>query len=95
MSARMLGYMVTMTYAEAIEQRTRDLTVLAASAAALLRGKSIVEVTACAHSEACDAANVLVLKMDDGSRVRIAGGYSDQRTGHSCGEYREALAVTG
>lgn len=57
-----------------------------------LVGKTIKSVEKTGHSKDCDAVNVLVLTMEDGTIFRIVGSYGGY-TGKSCDEYPESISV--
>jgi hypothetical protein len=69
---------------EGLERRT--------AAAQGLVGKTIAAAEVQPHDPECDAENVLVLTMTDGTVWHIEGGYSGY-TGHSCDEYFEWVSV--
>lgn len=57
-----------------------------------LVGKTIASARVEPHMAECDAENVLVLTMTDGSVWDVVGGYGGY-TGNSCDEYFEHVRV--
>jgi hypothetical protein len=62
------------------------------AAAQVLVGKTIASAHVESHLASCDAENVLVLVMTDGSVYEIEGGYGGY-SGRSCDEYKELIDV--
>ena len=56
-----------------------------------MMGRTISGVIVRGHSSACDAVNVLVLTMTDGSSWEVEGPYGGY-TGRSCDEYKETIS---
>jgi hypothetical protein len=61
-------------------------------AAQPLVGRTIASAVVRGHSAACDAENVLVLTMTDGTTWEVVGDYGGY-TGKSCDEYVELIEV--
>jgi hypothetical protein len=75
-----------------LAERAAGLARRTADAQGLV-GKTIASATVVPHDVSCDAENVLVLSMTDGSVWSIAGGYGGY-TGASCDEYFEWVKVS-
>ena len=57
-----------------------------------LIGKTVLTAYVVSHKPDCDASNLLVLQMSDGSVFEIEGGYGGY-SGDSCDEFIELISI--